>query len=137
MWIPTGVIFHRPLLFSFSVLFHSLFHSYRSSENPSRQDRVPATLGRQSELDYVLAGSVSCRLLGGSFWRGLGPSHGASLQFDTVRIVQEAIADGVGLVRVANDAVPVGDRELAGNQDGGAFATFLDDFDQVPAFGVA
>ena len=30
-----------------------------------------------------------------------------------------------------------GDRELAGNQDGGAFATFLHDFDQVPAFGVA
>ena len=54
-----------------------------------------------------------------------------------MRIVEEAIADGGGLVRVANDIVSVGDRELAGNQDGGAFATFLDDFDQVPAFGVA
>ena len=54
-----------------------------------------------------------------------------------MRIVEEAIADGVGLVRVANDAVPVGDRELAGDQDGGTFAPFLDDFDQVPAFSVA
>ena len=137
--IHVFVDFHRrhfpqPLFVSFSVLFHSLSHPYRIPENPSRQDRVPATIGRQSELDYLVAGSVSCRLLGGSFRRGLGPSHGASLQFDTVRIVEEAIADSVGLVRVANDVVPVGDRELAGNQDGGAFATFLDDFDQVPAF---
>ena len=54
-----------------------------------------------------------------------------------MRVVEEAIADGVGLVRVADDAVPVGDRELAGDQDGGAFAPFLDDFDQVPAFGIA
>ena len=54
-----------------------------------------------------------------------------------MRVVEEAIADGVGLVRVADDAVPVGDRELAGDQDGGTFAPFLDDFDQVPAFGVA
>ena len=30
-----------------------------------------------------------------------------------------------------------GDRELAGDQDGGTFAPFLDDFDQVPAFSVA
>ena len=50
---------------------------------------------------------------------GLGLPHRCPFQFDTVRIVEEAIADGVGLVRVANDAVPVGDRELAGDQDGG------------------
>ena len=39
---------------------------------------------------------------------GLGLPHRCPFQFDTVRIVEEAIADGVGLVRVANDAVPVG-----------------------------
>ncbi len=68
---------------------------------------------------------------------GLGPSHGASLQFDTVRIVEETITDRIGLVRVTDNSVPVRYRELAGNQDGGAFAAFLDDFDQISTFGVA
>ena len=96
-----------------------------------RDDRARARAG------LPVGWTVSCRFLGRGFRRGFGPSHGAPLQFDAMCIVEEAIADRVSLVRVADDAVPVGDRELAGNQDGGAFAAFLDDFDQVPAFGIA
>ena len=54
-----------------------------------------------------------------------------------MRIVQEPVTDGGGLVRIADDTVPVGGRELAGDESRGAFATFLDDFDQIPAFTIA
>ena len=52
-------------------------------------------------------------------------------------VVQQAVADGVGLVGIADDAVPVVDGELAGDQRRGALGAVLDDFDQVASFGVA
>jgi hypothetical protein len=47
------------------------------------------------------------------------------------------VADGVGLVGIADDAVPVVDGELAGDQRRSALSAVLDDFDQVASFGVA
>ena len=35
---------------------------------------------------------------------------------DAVRVVEQAVADGVGLVGVTDDGVPVGHRQLAGDQ---------------------
>ena len=44
-----------------------------------------------------------------------------------MRVVEQAVADGVGLVGVTDDGVPVGHRQLAGDQRGGAFgAGFVD-----------
>ena len=44
------------------------------------------------------------------------PSHRAALQLDTVCVVGQAVADGVGLVGVADDGVPVGDGQLTGDE---------------------
>ena len=50
--------------------------------------------------------------------------------------MQQSVAQRVGVVRVADAGVPVGDRELAGDEDGGAFTAFLDDLHEVRSFGV-
>ena len=52
-------------------------------------------------------------------------------------VVQQAIADGVGLVGITDDAVPVLDGELGGDQCRGLLRTVFDDFHQVAPLGVA
>ena len=47
------------------------------------------------------------------------------------------VADGVGLVGVTDDGVPVGDGQLAGDEGGGPLGPVLDDLGEVAAFGVA
>ena len=54
-----------------------------------------------------------------------------------MRVVEQAVADGVGLVGVADDGVPVGDGQLAGDEGGGALGPVLDDLGEVAALGVA
>ena len=39
--------------------------------------------------------------------RGLGPAHRRPFQFNAVRIVQQTVVDGAGLVRIPADVVPV------------------------------
>ena len=69
--------------------------------------------------------------------RGLGLPHRGALQLDAVGVVEETVADGVGLVGIADDAMPVRDGELAGDERGSPFAAFLDDLDQVAALTIA
>ena len=52
-------------------------------------------------------------------------------------VVQQAVADGVGEVGVADDGVPVLAEELAGDECGGSLGAILDDLDQVAALAVA
>ena len=54
-----------------------------------------------------------------------------------MRVVEQAVADGVGLVGVADDGVRVGDGQLAGDEGGGPLGPVLDDLGEVAAFGVA
>ena len=65
--------------------------------------------------------ACSCRLLRVVGRRVVRASHRAPLQVDAVRVVEQAVADRVGLVGVADDGVPVGHRQLAGDQRRGAF----------------
>ena len=63
--------------------------------------------------------------------------HAPQRELEAVRVVEEAVADGVGLVGVSDDGVPVGDGELAGDEGRGAFGAILDDLGEVAALGVA
>jgi hypothetical protein len=47
--------------------------------------------------------------------------------------VNDAIEDGVGERRVADDLVPSVDRELPGNEDGACVVAVLDDLQEVAA----
>jgi hypothetical protein len=51
--------------------------------------------------------------------------------------MEEAIADGVGQIRTADDAVAVLGRTLAGSEGRGALGAVFDDLDQVAALAVA
>jgi hypothetical protein len=48
-------------------------------------------------------------------------------------VVDEAVENGVGIGRVADDGVPVFDGELAGDDGGSAAVAFLEDFEKVVA----
>ena len=65
------------------------------------------------------------------------PPHGAALELDAVGVVEQAVANGVGLVGVADDGVPVRDGQLAGDEGRGAFGAVLDDLGEVAPLGVA
>ena len=60
-------------------------------------------------------------------------SHAFSFQDDAVGVVDEAVEDGVGEGGIADDLVPVFDRDLAGDDGGAAAVAILDDFEQVAA----
>ena len=69
-----------------------------------------------SEATRRPALGCSCRLRRAGLQGAVRPSHGATLQLDTVSVVEQAVADGVGLVGVADDGVPVGDGQLTGDE---------------------
>ena len=54
-----------------------------------------------------------------------------------MRVVEQAVADGVGLVGVADDGVPIGHGQLTGDEGRGAFGPVLDDLGEVAPLGVA
>ena len=54
-----------------------------------------------------------------------------------MRVVEDAVADGVGEVRVADAGVPVLGRELAGDERRDALGAVLDHLDEISSFGVA
>jgi hypothetical protein len=66
----------------------------------------------------------------------LGGAHGGALQVDAVGIVQEAVADGVGEVGIADAGVPLLGLELAGDESGCALGAVLDHLDQVAPLAV-
>ena len=68
---------------------------------------------------------------------GLGASHGLADEIDAVGVVDEPIEDGVGVGGVADEGVPVGDGDLAGDEGGFAAVTVFEDFQQVvPGLGI-
>ena len=60
-----------------------------------------------------------------------------ALEVDAVRVVEQAVADGIGLVGVADDGVPVGHGQLTGNERRSAFGAVLDHLVEVAPLGVA
>ena len=46
-------------------------------------------------------------------------------------VVQEPVTNRVGLIRIPDDRMPVGDRELTGDERRRALRAIFDDLDQV------
>ena len=54
-----------------------------------------------------------------------------------MRIVDDTVEDGVGESRFSDDIVRLGQRQLAGDRDGGILVSVLDDFHEIaPLIGV-
>jgi hypothetical protein len=53
------------------------------------------------------------------------------VEFDPVRVVDDPVEDGVGQRRVADDLVPVVDRQLAGDDQRAGAVAVLDDLQQI------
>ena len=68
---------------------------------------------------------VKSGTLGGGF------AHALALEGDPVRVVHEAIEDGVGDGRIGNRVMPVIDRQLAGHDRRAAVVPILDDLEYV------
>ncbi len=59
--------------------------------------------------------------------------QGFAGEIDAVGVVDEAVEDGVGIGGVADKAMPVGDRDLAGDESGFAPVAVFEDFQKVMA----
>ena len=57
--------------------------------------------------------------------------HGSALESDAVGIVQQTVEDGVAEGEIADDIVPVLDRDLAGEQGATAGVAVVEDFEEV------
>ncbi len=88
--------------------------------------RSPSSVSWQCTVSFCRAGALG----------RLGLAHGGSFELNAVRIVQELVAQSIGLVRVADDRVPILDRELACDQGRGAFGSISDDLHEVAPFGL-
>jgi hypothetical protein len=53
------------------------------------------------------------------------------MEFDPMRVVDDAVEDGVGQRRIADDFVPVVDRHLAGDDQRAGAVAILDDLQQI------
>jgi hypothetical protein len=56
---------------------------------------------------------------------------------DAVRVVHEPIKDGVAKRRVADEVVPVLDRDLTRNERRASPAAVFNEFEQIPSFPIA
>jgi hypothetical protein len=63
-------------------------------------------------------------------WRR-GAAQGLAAEFQAVSVVDEAVEDGVGVGGHADDGVPVGDRQLAGDDGGAPAVAIFEDLQQV------
>lgn len=63
--------------------------------------------------------------------RGAIGAHGRAGQLDAVGGVDEAIEDGLGDGRIVEVAMPVGDRDLTGDDGRGSAVAVVKDLDQV------
>jgi hypothetical protein len=69
----------------------------------------------------------------GAVFVRLDLSHGGSVELQSVGIVDDAVEDGVGEGGLADDLVPLGQRQLAGDQGGGVLVSVLDDLHEIAA----
>jgi hypothetical protein len=71
-------------------------------------------------------------LLGSSGWFGHAPfAHALAGELDSAGIANDAIEDGIGERRIADDVMPAIDRHLAGEKNRTGVVAVLDDFEQV------
>ena len=63
----------------------------------------------------------------------LGAAQGLAGEVEAVGVVDEAVEDGVGVGGVADEGVPVGDGELAGDEGGSSAVAIFEDFQQIVA----
>ena len=68
---------------------------------------------------------------------GLGAAHGLTAEIDAMGVVDEPVEDGVGVGGVSDEAVPIGDGNLAGDECGFSPVAFFKNFEQVmPGLGI-
>ena len=60
-------------------------------------------------------------------------AQGFATELDAVGVVNDAVEDGVGEGRIADDVVPLRDRNLTGDQERVVVVAILDDFEQIAA----
>ena len=87
-----------------------------------------------------LSGRRFC-VTGDDVWSSLlvlftsGPTHAFAGEFDAVGVVNEAVEDGVGVGRIADDFVPSVYWKLGGDHRGAASVAFLEDFQKIMSGG--
>ena len=64
-------------------------------------------------------------------------THRFTLQLDAVGVVHQAVENAVGECRVPDLGMPLGDRQLAGQNGRASLITVVADFQEVPPFDVA
>lgn len=72
-------------------------------------------------------------------WPGLDGllfPHGLATQCDAVGVMDDAIQDGIGQGGIAEVAMPLLDRELAGDDGAATLEAVIDDFQQIALAGV-
>jgi hypothetical protein len=74
--------------------------------------------------------SATCSGLSAGF---SGPPQALAGEIDAVGVVYQAVENGVGVGGIANQRVPLVDRELAGDEGGAAAVAVLEYFQQVVA----
>ena len=93
-------------------------------------DSIPmiADSGSRRRLHGVMRPGLRQALtLGGRF------AQAVSLQGEAVGVVDEAVEDGVGDGRIADDLVPVIDGQLAGHDGRAAAVPIVDDLEEIAA----
>ena len=63
-------------------------------------------------------------------------AHAVPFDLQSVGVVDEAVEDGVGERGVADDLVPLLDRNLAGDQNRRALVAILEDFEEIALLGL-
>src|SRR5690606_8452596 len=59
------------------------------------------------------------------------PSHAVAFESDTVGVVDDAVEDGVGDGWLTDHVVPLGNRQLGGNQGRFSPVAFFEDFQEI------
>src|SRR5437868_14798178 len=60
-------------------------------------------------------------------------AHALAFAFDPVCVVNDTIEDGISECRIANDLVPLRDRQLTGDEDGTGIVTVFEYFQEIAA----
>src|SRR6266540_509988 len=64
-----------------------------------------------------------------------GPAHAFAGEFDSVGVMDQAIEDGVGIGRIADDLMPTVYGKLRSDERGAAAVSLLEDFEQIVTSG--
>ena len=91
-----------------------VFHAAGAIHRPAPAGWRRAGPGLASLPGCRPALGCSCPLRRAGLRGPVRPSHRAALHLDAMRVVEQAVADGVGLVGVADDGVPIGHGQLTG-----------------------